>query len=112
MTLEELNTQLYKKLFEEQKQFRSKLSGMKPQEILDNAYEYVIREDMLISLEYNDLTEKQCKTLLKTPTPLAKMFAKWENYEGDHMDEILSVIKAYADEKALADHLTSKRDAR
>ena len=112
MNAEELNTQLYQKLFEEQKQFRSKLLGMKPQEILDNAYEYVIREDMLISLEYNDLTEKQCKTLLKTLTPLAKMFAKWENDEGDHMEEILSVIKAYADEKALADYLTSKKDAR
>ena len=112
MTTEELNTRLYQKLFEEQAQFRSKLLGMKPQEILDNAYEYVIREDMLLSLEYNDLSEKQCKTIMKSKMPLAKMFAKWENYEGDHMEEILSVIKAYADEKALADHLTSKRDSR
>ena len=71
MTVEELHTELYERMFEEQEQFRSELLGKSPQEVLDHAYEYVMREDLLLSLEYNDLSEKQCRALLKSKTPLS-----------------------------------------
>ena len=35
-----------------------------------------MREDLLLSLEYNDLSEKQCRALLKSKTPLADLFEK------------------------------------
>ena len=56
MTVEECNTALYKKLFESQEQFRGWLLSQPPEEILNHAYEYTMREDILLSLEYNDLT--------------------------------------------------------
>jgi len=112
MTNEELNTCLYEKMFAEQEQFREKLLGMEPQAVLDRAYEYVIREDLLLSMEYNDLSDKQCKALLKSEKPLADLFEKWENHEGGHMEEIRDVIESHANELIRADFLRSRRDER
>ena len=56
MTQAVLNTQLYQKMFAEQEAFRAELMQLPPGEILQKAYEYVCREDILLSLEYNDLS--------------------------------------------------------
>ena len=57
MTNEERNTALYQKMFAEQEKFRDWLKGQPPEEILNHAYEYTIREDILMSLEYHDLPD-------------------------------------------------------
>ena len=44
MTNEQWNTTLYKQMFTEQEQFRDWLLAQPPQEILNYAYEYVMRE--------------------------------------------------------------------
>ena len=54
MTNEERNTALYQKMFAEQEKFRDWLKGQPPEEVLNHAYEYTIREDILMSLEYHD----------------------------------------------------------
>ena len=64
MTNEELNTRLYEKMFAEQEQFRDWLLSQPPAEILNHAYEYTMREDILMSLEYNDLEDSQARALL------------------------------------------------
>ena len=69
MTRAVLNTQLYQKMFAEQEQFRAELVQLPPGEILKQAYEYVCREDILLSLEYIDLSPRHAKALLKSPTP-------------------------------------------
>ena len=112
MTEEELNTQLYERMFEEQERFRDELLGMSPQDILDNAYKYVMREDLLLSLEYHDLSEKQCRALLKSETPLADLFERWENHEGGHMEEVWDVIQCHVNEIIREDFLRSRRKER
>lgn len=112
MTEEELNALLYERMFEEQERFRDELLGMSPQDILDNAYKYVMREDLLFSLEYNDLSEKQCRALLKSETPLADLFERWENHEGGHMEEVWDVIQYHANEIMREDFLRSRREER
>ena len=74
MTNQELNTQLYQKMFAEQSQFRDWLLSQPPEEILNHAYEYVVREDIVLSLEENDLLDKQCEALLTSPCPLGDVF--------------------------------------
>lgn len=59
MTNEELNTKVYEKAFAEQEKFKEWLLSQPPEEILHHAYEYALREDILLSLEYNDLTDSQ-----------------------------------------------------
>ena len=63
MTNEELNTRLYEKMFAEQEQFRDWLLSQPPAEILNHAYEYTMREDILMSLEYHDLEDSQARAL-------------------------------------------------
>ena len=88
MTNEELNTALYKKVFAEQEKYREWLLSQPPNEILNHCYEYTVREDTVLALEEYDLSDKQCKALLKSPSPLADVFKDFEKQETDHMDNI------------------------
>lgn len=106
-----LNTQLYQKMFAEQKLYRAGLLLMPPTEILNHAYEYVCRENILLSLEYNDLSSRQALALLKTPTPLADIFKKLENTGGSiQMDCIWNTVEARANEVVRADFIAQRRD--
>ena len=85
MTNEELNTALYEKMFSEQETYRAWLLAQPPEEILNHTYEYTVREDILMSLEYNSLPNTQVQALLKSPSPLADVFAAWEDRETSYM---------------------------
>ena len=85
MTNEELNTALYEKMFSEQETYRAWLLTQPPEEILNHTYEYTVREDILMSLEYNSLPNTQVRALLKSPSPLADVFAAWEDRETSYI---------------------------
>lgn len=113
MTQSKLNTELYQKMFAEQKLYRAGLLLMPPSEILNHAYEYVCRENILLSLEYNDLSSRQALALLNAPTPLADVFKKLENTGGSiQLDCIWSAVEARANEVIRAKFIESQRDAR
>ena len=97
MTQEQLNTALYKKMFAEQEKYKAWLLSQTPAAVLDHAYEYTCREDILLSLEDNSLTTAQARALLKSPCPLADVFKDWEKRETGHMDEIWETVEARAD---------------
>ena len=98
MTNEELNTALYKKMFAEQEQFKSWLLTQPPERILEHSYEYTVREDFLLSLEYNDLTSVQAAALLASPTPLDDLFHQYEKMESSHMEEVWSCFENRAEQ--------------
>lgn len=93
MTNEQLNTKLYEKLFAEQEKYREWLLSQPPEEILNHAYEYVMREDIVIAMEYHDLTDAQANALIASPSPLADIFHDFEKIEGDHMEIISDCIE-------------------
>ena len=97
MTNEEHNTALYQKMFAEQEKFRDWLKGQPPEEVLNHAYEYTIREDILMSLEYHNLSDAQADALMKFPSPLADVFRDFEKRETDHMDVIWDCLESRAD---------------
>ena len=92
MTNEELNTALYEKMFAEQQRYREWLLSQPPDEILNHCYEFTVREDIVLALEYHDLSDKQCKALLQSRSPLADVFKDFEKRETDHMDNIRDTI--------------------
>ena len=96
MTNEEWNTRLYEKLFAEQEQFRDWLLSQPPAEILNHAYEYTVREDILLSLEYHDLEDGQAKALLRSSKPLKQIFEQWENQEPSYMDAVWDTVQEQA----------------
>ena len=96
MTNEELNTRLYEKMFAEQAQFRDWLLSQPAAEILNHAYEYTVREDILMSLEYHDLEDSQARALLKSGKPLKQIFERWENQETSYMDTVWDTVQEQA----------------
>ena len=112
MTIEELNTKVYEKMFAEQENFRNWLLTQTPQEVLNHAYEYTIREDIVLSMEYNDLSPKQATALLKSPTPLADVFAKWESWETDHMQNIWEAVTDRANDLIRSENAKSRNEER
>ena len=98
MTNSELNQIFYNRMEEEQAGFRSWLLGQPPEEILKHAYEYVVREDILITLEENDLPSGQVKALLKSSTKLSDMFHEFQDRETDYMDQIWESVTSKAHE--------------
>lgn len=98
MNTEELNTKLYEKMYAEQQNFIRSLKDSTPENVMQYAYELVIREDILLSFEENDLDVNQCKALLKEKKPLDKLFLAWENHESNHMSEIKDCIENFAND--------------
>ena len=109
MTNEELNTALYKKMFAEQEKFEDWLLSQSPREILNHAYEYTMREDILLSLEYNDLTSDQAAALLASPSPLDDLYHQYEKMETSHMEEIWSCFENRAEQVKAAQAVQEKR---
>ena len=68
-----------------------------PQEILNHAYEYVMREDILLSLEYNDLTDAQGSGTADLALTAGDVYAEFDKLESSHMEEIWSCIESRAD---------------
>lgn len=94
---EALNTTLYEKMFAEQENYRDWLLSQPPEEILKHTYEYTVREDILMSLENNDLTDQQAAALLQSPSPLNDVFQEFEKLETGYMDTVLECITDRAD---------------
>ena len=61
MTNEELNTALYHKMFAEQERFKAYLLTVSPHEVLEQAYEYVCREDILLAMPSRFKCSETCK---------------------------------------------------
>ena len=112
MTNEELNTALYQKMFNEQEEYRSRLLSMQPEEILEHAYAYTVREDVLLSLEYHDLSDEQAKALSKSKHPLADIFSRWEDHETGYMEDIYDMIETHANNCIRDAKIKANHDAR
>ena len=112
MTNEELNTALYQKMFAEQKQYRDWLLSQPPEEVLNHCYEYVVREDIVIAMEYQSLSDKQCKALLKSPCPLGDVFKDFKRRETDHMEDICDTIKCRANDVIRQEFVYKQREER
>ena len=68
-----LDEQLYDKLSQEQDTFRKELLALPPEQILDKAWEYLVREDILLTMEYNELDDEQAKALLELPDAMSDL---------------------------------------
>ena len=98
MNTETVNAELYEKMLEEQENFRGWLLGQPPEEILNHTYEYTVREDILMEMEYLELSFSQIQMLLSSPTPLADIFKEYDRQETSHMEEIRDCCISRADE--------------
>ena len=98
MNTNNLNTALFEKMTAEQDKFRDWLKSQPPEEVLNHAYEYTIREDIVMAMEELELTDTQAQALLESPSPLADVYRYFEKLETGYMDVIRDSIENRANE--------------
>ena len=96
----QLNDALFAKMFAEQQDYRAWLITLPPDEILDHAAEFVVREDILVELEAFDLPADQAAALLVSPTSLADIYREWGKVDTHYMEDIRDVIENLAEDRA------------
>lgn len=97
MDTEQLNEALYEKMSAEQERYRHGLLGQTPEEILNHAYEYAMREDILMEMEVLDLPAPQAAALLASPFPLADVYKDFRDMETGHIDNVRECIEGRAE---------------
>lgn len=100
MDARQLNDALYEKMAGEQQEYRAWLTALPPDQILDHAAEFTIREDILVEMEALDLPAQQAAVLLSAPSPLADLYREWGKVETHHMEDIQDVIENYVEDRA------------
>ena len=98
MNSNEKNTALYEKMAAEQDTFRDWLKSQSPEEVLNHAYEYTVREDIVMAMEELELSDAQAQALLDSPSPLADVYRHFEKLETGYMDVIRESIEERANE--------------
>lgn len=98
MNNEQLNASLFNKLNSELQDFIHELQTSSPETIISQAYELVIKEDIVIAFECENIDSAKCRALLKEKNPLQKLYEEWEHTESSHMQEIRDVIDTHASE--------------
>ena len=97
MDAEKLTAALHEKMSAEQDKFRAWLVAQPPEEILNHTVEYTTHEDILMAMDFIELTEAQVSALLESPSPLADVYKNWSNMDFNVMDNIVSAIEDRAD---------------
>ena len=91
---------------------KAEIAALPPKEILDHAYEKVIKEEFLGELEQG-LDEWETDTLLTYPQPLAALYTEWMDNDFSFWDSIRgtvekTVAKQAADLRRCAFHVNGE----
>ena len=97
MGAEKMNQALYDKMATEQGEYRDWLLTQTPEEILNHAYEYAMRADILMEMEELSLSAPMAAALLESPSPLADVYKDFRDMETGHMDHIRECIEGRAE---------------
>ena len=81
----------------EQDSYRDWLLTLPPDEILQHAYEYAVRQDILFAMEDLELQPEQCRALMKSPCPVADVLRDFEKLERGYMETIRDCIEGRVD---------------
>lgn len=96
-------------MFLEQTHFRNWLLAQTPTEVLNHAYEYTAREEILLCVKEQNLSVEQSKALLKSPCPLSDVFHEFNHRENALTESIQDSIETEAD-KAMQKGKKSKQE--
>ena len=97
-TAEELNAELYEKVSTEFEEYKNNLLMLPPEQLLEHAYAYAVRSDIVIAIECGSIHARQAQALLKSENALDEIFGKWEDFEKNHMDNVRRAIECKANE--------------
>lgn len=93
--------QLYDKLRREQQSYTRELLTLPPSKILEKAWEYLVREDILLTMEYKTLEDEQAQVLLDLPDTMTVLCDAVKDQDTRHQDTIIHEIEKKANELAM-----------
>ena len=96
MSKENLRQTLWEKAAKEQSDYIEHLKTLPPEQIIDRAYEKVMRDDILMSFEDDYLSDKQVAELIKLDYPLSACYDEWMDTDVSHMEMLRDTIDSYA----------------
>lgn len=91
---------LYGRMAAEQQKYRDWLKSQPPDEILNHAYEYAVREDILAAMEEIDLPLRQAAALLAVPAPLAEVYRYFDKLDIPVLDTMEMCIRTRGEDLA------------
>lgn len=97
MTHEELETKVYEKMSVEYDDLLDNIKKMPPQDIIDNAYQIVMKQDMLFMMDKHFLDESQLRLLLDSETPLDDLYQDWLEKDCTYLEDVEQSIADYLD---------------
>ena len=112
MSNPDLLNKLYQRMSAEQEQYRKRLLGQPPGDILNHAAENTVREDIVMAMSALELPEAQVRALLKSHNPLADIYKEWNKVETHHMEDLRDVIEARATAVIQAERKAGQREGR
>ena len=99
-----LRDKLWEKASKEQSEYMAELQKMTPEQIIERCYETVMREDILLTFEYecNDpkLTDEQIKALLKMKYPVDACYNAWQKSDVTYMDRIQETVDNFSEKES------------
>ena len=93
MTVDKMYDLFYDKMYVEQEKYRIWLMEQPKEVILNNAYEFAMREDLLMALENLALEASEVKALLEKGVTLDSLYKDYEKMETDHMQDMRYTIE-------------------
>lgn len=92
----QLLSALQVKMAAEQDKFRDWLLSQSPEEILRHTFEYSVRQDIVLLMDNAQLSNKDLRTLLSSPTPLADVFDAFNGMDTGIVDTIQACMEESA----------------
>lgn len=91
---------LYERVSKANDEYHDMLCSQQPQNIIREAYQITIKDDIVELLTEPSLSARQIDTLLTFPNPLNALYYDWLETNYSHMDELLESVEATAEEQA------------
>lgn len=92
------NDVLYEKALAEFSALLEELQRSTPEEVIDRAYEKVIKQDFLSVCEYRELEQDKARALSRTDCPLSEMYGRWLKNDMSYMEMLETTAEDTAKE--------------
>jgi len=105
------NTLLYEKVQSEYDSFVDELKTKPVEEVIEKAYEKVIKEEMTCICEFANYEQKEAKALYLEKYPLDRMYQDWLKSDVSYMDMLRDSVDDSA-KTALMERRENARESR
>ena len=98
MDTREVNIILRQKVRTELALLRRQLISQSPEKVLERAYEYATKSDMVMLFNAREFSDEEAKAMLAKPRLLDTLFKEYGNHSSNSMDVLVYFIQDKAEE--------------